>query len=76
MPKTKLREFKDWMDLASNASEEEIVAWVNAWNNVVEARNYHGKKYRLKQQAFARVAKEMLDPDEKEVIMRRVSSTL
>lgn len=74
--KTNLREFADWSDLASNASEEEIVSWVNKHAETVEARNYHGKKYRLKQQAFVKAAKELLDPDEKELIMKRVGGQL
>lgn len=68
-----LRDFKDWKDLQLHAGEEQLVDWVNHWAEAVEARRYHGKRYRMRQQAFAKVAKNNLDPDEIAEIERRLA---
>lgn len=69
-----LRDFTDWADLSSHASEETLVKWVNQLAEVLEARRFYGKKYRLRQQTLAKLAMRHLDPDEIEEIERRVKT--
>lgn len=71
-----LRQFEDWLDLASNASEEEIVAWVNALHQKVTQQRLQGKRYRTKQQEFTRLVKSLLDPDEVERVHQLVEERM
>lgn len=64
--KNELREYLDWDDLAAHSDEEQLVAWVNQLAKQKSQQRDWGKRYRARQQAFTRVAKQMLDADELE----------
>lgn len=65
-----LRQFKDLEDLFSNVDRPTILSWVNGYADMKEAQRQQGKRYRVKQQEFTKVAKRILDPDEVKRIMR------
>jgi hypothetical protein len=60
----KLRHFATWDDLAAHAGEETLLRWVNHYQQMIEARDSAGRKYRVKQQILAKVAQKYLDQDE------------
>lgn len=71
-----LREFQDWADLSSHASEDKLVEWVNHYARLIQARDESGKRYRMKQLLLARVAQKYLDPDELETLAKVVEDKL
>lgn len=71
-----LREYESWKQLAAHCDEETILAWVNELAlSKVKVRAW-GKRYRLRQQAFAKLAKAQLDPDEIERMTAHVEEHL
>lgn len=67
----RLRLFANWEDLSAHLSEIKIVEFVNAYWGMRLAQKEQGAKYRAKQQALARVARRLLDPDELAAIERQ-----
>lgn len=69
----KLREFASWEDLSAHLSEAKILEFVNGYWGMRMAQKEQGARYRTKQQALAKVAKKLLDPDELELIARQAA---
>lgn len=61
---TDLRHFEDEDDLFDNVENTTILRWVNDLHERKTAQSAQGKRYRVKQQMFAKVAMQRLDPDE------------
>lgn len=68
-----MREFADWEDLSAHLSEMKIVEFVNGYWAMKVAQKEQGARYRVKQQALAKVAKKLLDPDELDLISRQAA---
>lgn len=71
-----LRFYDSWEDLSMHAGEEQIVEWVNELARQREQQRSWGKRYRSRQQAFTKIAKKMLDPDELERLEAHVEEQL
>lgn len=67
-PSDPLRYFENADDLLSNVDEEVIVGWVNELFKRNEQRAHTSRMYRMRQQMFTKVARQLLDKDEVERI--------
>lgn len=67
-PSEPLRHFEDADDLLSNVDEKVIVGWVNELFKRNEQRAHTSRMYRMRQQMFTKVARQLLDKDEVERI--------
>lgn len=66
----RLRQFANWADLVDHVGEETLLRWVNHYDQMINARNSSGKRYRVKQQILAKVAASYLDKDELERVVQ------
>lgn len=62
--RNKLRHFADLDDLFDNNNNDAILEWVNELVERRDTQREQGKRYRQRQQAFVKVAKQMLDSEE------------
>lgn len=63
-PNSSLRVFKDVDELFDSIENEVILSWVNELAEVKARQRDMGRRYRMKQQIFAKLAQEHLDADE------------
>lgn len=59
-----LRHFTDTDDLFDSIDNEIILGWVNELAKIKASQRAMGTRYRFKQQAFAKLAARLADPDE------------
>lgn len=68
-----LRDYSTWDDLVAHNDFAQITRWVNElWERKSKNAAAH-KKYNTKQQLFAKIARQQLDPDEVAEVEKQAS---